>query len=83
MIYFLMDDSMFVSTSIWLSEADKEDTNMREAIPPQNNLTDTFRFIANGRYNECLKFSLGMETNTLGYTGLIPDICRVLYGVLL
>lgn len=58
----------------------KQDTVMRQAIPAEERLIATLRFLATGRSYEDLKFSTGIAAQTLGY--IIPKTCRVIYEVL-
>lgn len=58
----------------------KENTVMRESIPPYERLVATLRFLATGRSYEDLKFSTGISPQALGY--IIPETCRVIYEVL-
>lgn len=58
----------------------KQDTVMRNSIPPNERLVATLRFLATGRSYEDLKFSTGISPQALGY--IIPETCRVIYEVL-
>ncbi|KAJ8933855.1 hypothetical protein NQ318_004686 [Aromia moschata] len=58
----------------------KQDTVMTKAIPPEERLIATLRYLATGRYYNCLRFSAGISEQALGY--IIPETCRVLYEVL-
>lgn len=58
----------------------KQDTTMRQSIPPNERLIATLRFLATGRSYEDLKFSTGISAQALGY--IIPETCRVIYEVL-
>ncbi|XP_008185984.1 uncharacterized protein LOC103310221 [Acyrthosiphon pisum] len=58
----------------------KQDTIMRQAIPAEQRLIATLRFLATGRSYEDLKFSTGIAAQTLGY--IIPETCRAIYEVL-
>jgi hypothetical protein len=53
---------------------------MRQAIPPEERLIATLRFLATGRSYEDLKFSTGIAAQTLGY--IIPETCKVIFDVL-
>lgn len=53
---------------------------MRQAIPPEERLIATLRFLATGRSYKDLKYSIGIAAQTLGY--LIPETCKVIYDIL-
>ncbi|XP_050307342.1 uncharacterized protein LOC126747932 [Anthonomus grandis grandis] len=55
----------------------KEDTVMRMAIPPNERLMATLRFLATGRSYEDLKFSTAISPQALGY--IIPETCKIIY----
>jgi hypothetical protein len=56
------------------------DTVMRQAIPAEQRLIATLKFLATGRCYEDLKFTTGIAAQTLGF--IIPETCRVIYEVL-
>lgn len=58
----------------------KQDIVMRQAIPPEERLIATLRFLATGRSCEDLKFSTGIAAQTLGY--IIPATCKAIFDVL-
>lgn len=58
----------------------KQDTIMREGIPPEERLMVTMRFLATGRSYECLKFSTAISPQAIGR--IIPETCKVIYEVL-
>lgn len=53
---------------------------MRKAIPPEERLIATLRYLASGRYFNGLRFSVEISEQALGY--IIPETCKVLYEVL-
>lgn len=53
---------------------------MRQAIPSEERLIATLRFLATGRSYEDLKFSTGIAAQTLGY--IIPETCKAIFDVL-
>ncbi|PNF39815.1 hypothetical protein B7P43_G03172, partial [Cryptotermes secundus] len=63
-----------------LQELNKEDTNMRKAITPNERLTATLRYLATGRTLEDLKFSTHIFPQVLGR--VIPETCEAIYNVL-
>ena len=79
--YLRMDENTFkYLLSLVKSALTKNDTVMRKAIPPEERLIATLRYLASGRYFNCLRFSVGISEQALGY--IIPETCRVLYEVL-
>ncbi|XP_025419487.1 uncharacterized protein LOC112689835, partial [Sipha flava] len=58
----------------------KQDTVMRQAIPAEERLIATLRFLATGRSYEDLKFSTGISAQTLG--SIIPETCKAIYEIL-
>nr|CAI5837492.1 unnamed protein product [Callosobruchus analis] len=59
----------------------KQDTVMRQAIPPHERLTATLRFLATGRSYEDLKYTTIISPQALGV--IIPETCDAIYKVLL
>ncbi|KAK9711270.1 hypothetical protein QE152_g25557 [Popillia japonica] len=55
----------------------KQDTIMRQSIPPEERLTATLRFLATGRSLQDLKFTTGIGVSTL--CNLIPETCQAIY----
>lgn len=55
----------------------KQDTVMRQSIPPEERLTATLRFLATGRSLQDLKFTTGIGVSTL--CNLIPETCQAIY----
>ncbi|KAG5866825.1 hypothetical protein JTB14_016555 [Gonioctena quinquepunctata] len=51
----------------------KQDTVMRNAIPAEERLSATLRYLATGRSYADLKFSTGIAAQTLGY--IFPETC--------
>lgn len=79
--YLRMDANTFnYLLSLVKNALTKQDTVMRTAIPPEERLIATLRYLASGRYFNCLRFSVGISEQALGY--IIPETCRVLYEVL-
>nr|XP_034837881.1 uncharacterized protein LOC117994110 [Maniola hyperantus] len=59
---------------------EKQDTIMRNAIPPHDRLVATLRFLSTGRNYEDLKFSSIISSQALGR--IIPETCEAIYKVL-
>ena len=59
---------------------EKKNTVMRNAIPPNERLTATLRFLAAGRSYEDLKFTTIISPQALGY--IVPETCEAIYKVL-
>lgn len=59
---------------------EKQDTVMRNSIPPHDRLVATLRFLSTGRNYEDLKFSSIISPQALGY--IIPETCEAIYKVL-
>lgn len=79
--YLRMDENTFnYLLSLVKVHLTKQDTVMRKAIPPEERVIATLRYLASGRYFNCLRFSVGISEQALGY--IIPETCRVLYEVL-
>lgn len=79
--YLRMDEATFkYLLDLVKNKLTKKDTVMRRAIPPEERLIATLRYLASGRYYNCLRFSAGIAEQTLGY--IIPETCRVLYEIL-
>ena len=58
----------------------EKNTVLREAIPVDDRLAVTLRFLATGRSFEDLKFSAIISAQSLGK--IIPETCRAIYQVL-
>lgn len=58
----------------------KQDTVMRNAIPADERLMATLRFLATGRSYEDLKFSTAISPQALGY--IIPETCKIIFKIL-
>lgn len=79
--YLRMDENTFnFLLNLVGTHLQKQNTVMREAIPPEERLIATLRFLATGRSYEDLKFSTCIAAQTLGQ--LIPETCQVIYNVL-
>lgn len=79
--YLRMDEDTFNHLLSLVGEhLRKQDSVMRQAIPPEERLIATLRFLATGRSYEDLKFSTCIAAQTLGR--LIPETCQVIYDVL-
>ncbi|XP_063775895.1 uncharacterized protein LOC134911792 [Pseudophryne corroboree] len=59
---------------------ERQDTKMRRAIPAEERLTATLRFLATGRSLEDLKFGTLISPQALGR--IIPDTCKAIVKVL-
>jgi hypothetical protein len=59
---------------------EKKNTVMRDAIPPNERLTATLRFLTTGRSYEGLKFTTIISPQALGY--IVPETCEAIYKVL-
>ena len=58
----------------------KQDTNMREAIPPEERLAVTLRFLATGESFSSLQYQFRISQSTL--CTIIPEVCDSIYKVL-
>ncbi|CAI6359729.1 unnamed protein product [Macrosiphum euphorbiae] len=58
----------------------KEDTVMRECIPPEQRLLATLTYLASGMSYQRLKFSTAISAPSL--CEIIPETCAALYQVL-
>ena len=63
--------------SIIANDITKQDTNMREAIPPKIKLAATLRFLSTGATYSDLQFEFRVHKSTLGK--FIPEVCEVIY----
>lgn len=59
----------------------KRDTNMREAIPPEERLAVTLRFLATGESFTSLQYQFRISQTTLSSI-IIPEVCDAIYTVL-
>ncbi|XP_050676455.1 uncharacterized protein LOC126973283 [Leptidea sinapis] len=59
---------------------EKQDTIMRNAIPPHDRLVATLMFLSTGRNYKDLKFSSIISSQALGR--IIPETCEAIYKVL-
>lgn len=59
----------------------KQNTIMRNSIPPAERLIATLTFLATGSSYERLKFQTGIAAQTLGY--IIPETCKVMVNTLM
>lgn len=79
--YLRMDENTFnLLLNLVGQHLQKQNTVMRQAIPAEERLIATLRFLATGRSYEDLKFSTCIAAQTLGQ--LIPETCQVIYNVL-
>ncbi|KAJ8969202.1 hypothetical protein NQ314_001873 [Rhamnusium bicolor] len=62
--------------SLLFQDLKKQDTVMRESIPPEERLIATLRYLATGQSYESLKFSTGVAPQTLGY--IISETCMAI-----
>ncbi|XP_046975340.1 protein ANTAGONIST OF LIKE HETEROCHROMATIN PROTEIN 1-like [Vanessa cardui] len=58
----------------------KQDTNMRQSIPPHDRLTATLRYLASGMSYEELKFPTAISPQRLGF--IIPETCLAIMSAL-
>ena len=79
--YLRMDNSCFAHLLDLISPTiKKQNTLMRDGIPPEQRLIATLRFLATGRSYEDLKFSCKISPQLLGK--IIPETCKAIYEVL-
>nr|CAI5837488.1 unnamed protein product [Callosobruchus analis] len=80
--YLRMDEETYLKLlSMVTPFIKKQDTVMRQAIPPHERLTATLRFLATGRSYEDLKYTTIISPQALGV--IIPETCDAIYKVLL
>ncbi|XP_069616265.1 uncharacterized protein [Ranitomeya imitator] len=58
----------------------RQDTQLRRAIPPEEHLLVTLRFLATGESLSSLHFQYRIGISTL--SGIVVDTCRALWNVL-
>ncbi|XP_069616348.1 uncharacterized protein [Ranitomeya imitator] len=58
----------------------RQDTQLRRAIPPEERLLVTLRFLATGESLSSLHFQYRLGISTL--SGIVADTCRALWNVL-
>lgn len=79
--YLRMDEGTYLELLKAVSPLiTKQNTHLREAIPPHERLTATLRYLATGRNYEDLKFSAAISAQSLGK--IIPETCAAIYTVL-
>ena len=79
--YLRMSDACFQRLLNLLSPyISKKDTCMRPAIPAEQRLIATLRYLATGRNLQDIKFTTGISPQALGH--IIPDTCCAIIQVL-
>ncbi|XP_018107432.2 putative nuclease HARBI1 [Xenopus laevis] len=79
--YLRMSDSSFNTLLQAVApRISKQDTCMRQAIPAEQRLIATLRYLATGRSFEDLKFSAGISAQALGR--IIPETCNAIVEAL-
>lgn len=76
----MSDDNFRYLLTLITPEISKQNTQMREAISPEERLVATLRFLATGRSLEDLKFSCGISAQRLGV--IIPETCKAIIKIL-
>lgn len=79
-MYFIQYYAFIFYLDLLRPRITKHDTVMRQAIPAEERLIATLRFLATGRSYEDLKFSTGIAAQTLG--SIIPETCKAIYEML-
>lgn len=59
---------------------EKKNTNMREAIPSEERLAVTLRYLATGESYSSLQYQFRISASTLSL--IIPEVCRIIFQVL-
>jgi len=80
-LYFIQNYAFIFYLDLIRPRITKQDTVMRQAIPAEERLIATLRFLATGRSYEDLKFSTGIAAQTLGsiylkYVRLSMKYCK-------
>nr|XP_022900758.1 protein ALP1-like [Onthophagus taurus]XP_022900759.1 protein ALP1-like [Onthophagus taurus] len=79
--YLRMDSDTYMTLLTLISEKiTKQDTIMRNAIPVEERLVATLRYLATGCSYEDLKFRTGMSPQAL--SKIIPETCEAIYSAL-
>ncbi|XP_064479250.1 uncharacterized protein LOC135392472 [Ornithodoros turicata] len=79
--YIRMDVSTFEHLlNLVRPQIQRQDTNFREAISPEERLSVTLRLLATGESFHSLGFQFRMAHNTVA--GIVLEVCRALYAVL-